>query len=164
MHWKMKSCVRILVLCCWCMLDDGGDSYLSCVTWQVELFADATSFVYSTWNVGDGVTCPCWIPFCTTCSSCSSSFNPFQLGCNVWAPFELLLCPCWPWLVAWILSWADPLRPLWRWLLGQHQKQHYVPYYLSNLFFLSLKYAFGIISMFFTLVRCSIILSRLFWT
>ncbi len=44
---------------------------------------------------------------------------------------------------------------------GIHQKQHYVPYYLSN-FFLSLKYAFGIISMFFTLVRCSIILSRLF--
>ncbi len=30
--------------------------------------------------------------------------------------------------------------------------------------FLSLKYAFGIISMFFTLVRCSIILSRLFLT
>ncbi len=32
------------------------------------------------------------------------------------------------------------------------------------LFFLFLKYAFGIISMFFTLVRCSIILSRLFLT
>jgi hypothetical protein len=45
-----------------------------------------------------------------------------------------------------------------------HQKQHYVPYYLSIVFFLSLKYAFGIISMFFTLVRCSIILSRLFLT
>jgi hypothetical protein len=43
-----------------------------------------------------------------------------------------------------------------------HQKQHYVPYYLSNLFLLSLKYAFGIISMFSTLIRCSIILSRLF--
>ena len=45
-----------------------------------------------------------------------------------------------------------------------HQKQHYVPYYLSIVFFLSLKYAFGIISMFFTLVRCSIILSMLFLT
>ncbi len=45
-----------------------------------------------------------------------------------------------------------------------HQKQHYVPYYLSIVFFLSLKYAFGIISMFFTLVRCSIILLRLFLT
>ncbi len=45
-----------------------------------------------------------------------------------------------------------------------HQKQHYVPYYLSIVFFLSLKYAFGIISMFFTLVRCSIILLRLFVT
>jgi hypothetical protein len=43
-----------------------------------------------------------------------------------------------------------------------HQKQHYVPYYLSIVFFLSLKYAFGIISMFFTLVRYSIILSRLY--
>ncbi len=32
------------------------------------------------------------------------------------------------------------------------------------MFFLSLKYAFGIISMFFTLVRCSIILLRLFLT
>ncbi len=42
-----------------------------------------------------------------------------------------------------------------------HQKQHYVLYYLS-IVFLSLKYAFGIISMFFTLVWCSIILSRLF--
>ncbi len=41
-----------------------------------------------------------------------------------------------------------------------HQKQHYVPYYLSNLFFSSLKNAFGIISMFFTLVRWIIILSR----
>ncbi len=57
------------------------------------------------------------------------------------------------------------------WIPGQidlaqshHQKQHYVPYYLSIVFFLSLKYAFGIISMFFTLVRCSIILSRLFLT
>jgi hypothetical protein len=46
----------------------------------------------------------------------------------------------------------------------RHQKQHYVPYYLSIVFFLSLKYAFGIISMFFTLVRGSIILSRLFFT
>ncbi len=46
----------------------------------------------------------------------------------------------------------------------QHQKQHYVPYYLSIVCFLSLKYAFGIISMLFTLVRCSIILSRLFLT
>jgi hypothetical protein len=46
----------------------------------------------------------------------------------------------------------------------QHQKQSYVPYYLSIVFFLSLKYAFGIISMFFTLVRCSIILSRIFLT
>ncbi len=45
-----------------------------------------------------------------------------------------------------------------------HQKQHYVPYYLSIVFFPSLKYAFGFISMFFTLVRCSIILSRLFLT
>ncbi len=45
-----------------------------------------------------------------------------------------------------------------------HQKQHDVPYDLSIVFFLSLKYAFGIISMFFTLVRCSIILSRLFLT
>ncbi len=47
---------------------------------------------------------------------------------------------------------------------NKHQKQHYVPYYLSIVFILSLKYAFGIISMFFTLVRCSIILSRLFLT
>ncbi len=39
-----------------------------------------------------------------------------------------------------------------------HQKQHYVPYYLSIVLLLSLKYAFGIISMFFTLVRCSIVL------
>jgi hypothetical protein len=45
-----------------------------------------------------------------------------------------------------------------------HQKQHYVPYYLSIVFFLSLKYAFGVISMFFTLVRCSVILFRLFLT
>ncbi len=45
-----------------------------------------------------------------------------------------------------------------------HQKQHYVPYYLSIVFILSLKYAFGVISMFFTLVRCSIILLRLFLT
>jgi hypothetical protein len=45
-----------------------------------------------------------------------------------------------------------------------HQKQHYVPYYLSIVFFLSLKYAFGIISMFFTLVRCSIIFPMLFLT
>ncbi len=45
-----------------------------------------------------------------------------------------------------------------------HQKQHYVPYYLSIVCFLSLKYAFGIIGMFFTLVKCSIILSRLFLT
>jgi hypothetical protein len=42
-----------------------------------------------------------------------------------------------------------------------HQKQHYVPYYLSIVFFLSLKYAFGIISTFFTFF---IILSRLFLT
>jgi hypothetical protein len=48
--------------------------------------------------------------------------------------------------------------------LQRHQKQHYVSYYLSIVFILSLKYAFGIISMFFTLVRCSIILSRLFYT
>jgi hypothetical protein len=47
---------------------------------------------------------------------------------------------------------------------AKHQKQHYVPYYLSIVFFLYLKYAFGIISMIFTLVRCSIILSRLFLT
>ncbi len=39
-----------------------------------------------------------------------------------------------------------------------HQKQHYVPYYLSIVLILSLKYAFGIISMFFTFVRCSIVL------
>ncbi len=39
-----------------------------------------------------------------------------------------------------------------------HQKQYYVPYYLSIVLILSIKYAFGIISMFFTLVRCSIIL------
>jgi hypothetical protein len=39
-----------------------------------------------------------------------------------------------------------------------HQKQHYVPYYLSIVPILSIKYAFGIISMFFTLVRCPIIL------
>ncbi len=39
-----------------------------------------------------------------------------------------------------------------------HQKQHYVPYYLSIVLILSIKYAFGIISMFFTLVRCSIVL------
>jgi hypothetical protein len=45
-----------------------------------------------------------------------------------------------------------------------HQKQHYFPYYLSIVFYLSLKYAFGIMSMFFSLVRCSIILSRLFLT
>jgi hypothetical protein len=45
-----------------------------------------------------------------------------------------------------------------------HQKQHYVPYHLSIVFLLSLKHAFGVISMFFTLVRCSIILSRLFLT
>ncbi len=36
-----------------------------------------------------------------------------------------------------------------------------LPYYCI---FLSLKYAFGIISMFFTLVRCSFILLRLFLT
>jgi hypothetical protein len=48
--------------------------------------------------------------------------------------------------------------------LSPHKKQHYIPYYLSIVFFSSLKYAFGIISMFFTLVRCSIILSRLFLT
>ncbi len=41
---------------------------------------------------------------------------------------------------------------------GTHQKQHYVPYYLSIVLILSIKYAFGIISMFFTLVRCSIVL------
>ncbi len=46
----------------------------------------------------------------------------------------------------------------------KHQKQHHVPYYLSIVFLLSLKYAFGIISMFFTLVRCSIILLTLFLT
>jgi hypothetical protein len=39
-----------------------------------------------------------------------------------------------------------------------HQKQHYVPYYLSIVLILSIKYALGIISMFFTLVRCSIVL------
>jgi hypothetical protein len=46
----------------------------------------------------------------------------------------------------------------------KHQKQHYVPYYHSIVLILSLKYAFGIISMFFTLVRCSIILFRLLLT
>ncbi len=45
-----------------------------------------------------------------------------------------------------------------------HQKQHFVPYYLSIVLILSLKYAFGIISMFFTLVRCSIILLRFILT
>jgi hypothetical protein len=39
-----------------------------------------------------------------------------------------------------------------------HQKQHYVPYYLSIVLILSIKHAFGIINMFFTLVRCSIVL------
>jgi hypothetical protein len=39
-----------------------------------------------------------------------------------------------------------------------HQKQHYATYYLSIVLILSIKYAFGIISMFFTLVRCSIVL------
>ncbi len=48
--------------------------------------------------------------------------------------------------------------------ITNHPKQHYVPYYISIVFFLSLKYAFGIISMFFTLVMCSIILARLFLT
>jgi hypothetical protein len=42
--------------------------------------------------------------------------------------------------------------------ITHHQKQHYVPYYLSIVLILSLKYAFGIISMFFTLVRHSIVL------
>ncbi len=49
-------------------------------------------------------------------------------------------------------------------MTSPHQKQHYVPFYLSIVLFLSLKYAFGITSMFFTLVRCSIILLRLFLT
>jgi hypothetical protein len=40
---------------------------------------------------------------------------------------------------------------------GVHQKQHSVPCYLNIVLNLSLKYAFGIISMFFTLVRCSIV-------
>ncbi len=40
----------------------------------------------------------------------------------------------------------------------RHQKQHYVPYYLSIVLILSIKDVFGIISMFFTLVRCSIVL------
>jgi hypothetical protein len=39
-----------------------------------------------------------------------------------------------------------------------HQKQHYVLYYLSIVLILSIKNAFGITSMFFTLVRCSIVL------
>ncbi len=47
---------------------------------------------------------------------------------------------------------------------GGHQKQHYVPYCLSIVLILSLKNAFWIISMLFTLVRCSIILLRLLLT
>ncbi len=45
-----------------------------------------------------------------------------------------------------------------------HQKQHYVPYYLSIVFFLSLKYAFGIISMFFTLVVILNLFASMFLT
>ncbi len=55
-----------------------------------------------------------------------------------------------------LLSQKDSLSP--------HQKQHCVPYYLSIVLILSLKYAFGIISMFFTLVRCSIVLLMLLLT
>jgi hypothetical protein len=57
-----------------------------------------------------------------------------------------------------------PVRTLMRRQGEEHQTQHYVPYYLSIVFVLSLNYAIGIISMFFPLVRCSIILSRLFLT
>jgi hypothetical protein len=53
---------------------------------------------------------------------------------------------------------ATEVSMLSSYLACPHQKQHYVPYYLSIVIILSHKYAFGIISMFFTLVRCSIVL------
>jgi hypothetical protein len=63
----------------------------------------------------------------------------------------------WQWRIGSSLVAAVAVWQWWQWRRW-HQKQHYVPYYLSIVLILSIKYTFEIISMFFTLVRCSIVL------